>query len=71
MFSKMSAADLLFAGKGKAGLGLVCKENGVVMYYARKKSPIVNGYHHFGQSLAGTKLVFHILYFHFQTKSKD
>ena len=38
------------------------------MYYERKNSPREDGYHHLGRNRAGTKLFFHIIYYHFQTR---
>ena len=36
----------------------------------RKNSPVENGYRHLGPNRARTKPVFHILFFHFQIRSK-
>ena len=42
-----------------------------VMHYARKNSPGENSYNHYGQNWAGTRLVFYIFCFHFQTRSNS
>ena len=39
------------------------------MHYARENWPRQHGYRHFGRIRAVVELVFHILHFHFQTKS--
>ena len=42
---------------------------GGIIYYARNNSAREDGYRHFEQSWAGTKLVVHILCFHFQCQN--